>query len=218
MVAQLEGLQRRGLARGLKVSLDVLFYLALLVGVLLIVSLPISAFTDYDEGWDANFPVAVGSGALYPELHVDVSEATWPGLQNARIEGARGKLRFLHHSLPTHLGMAAPSLLFWGVFLWSLMLLRRILADTARGRPFAPANPQRLNVLGWIILAASIGSSLIEFVSSRWVLSKVEVTTVPLSPSFPVHAGWAVCGLLVLLLAGIWRMAVRMSEDQALTV
>jgi len=181
--------------------------------------LPISAFTDYDQGWDANFPVAVGDGVLYPELRVDVNEATWSGLQNVRITGARGKLRFLHHSLPTHLvGMAGVFLLFWGLFLWSLALLRRILADTARGRPFDPANPRRLNVLGWIIVAASIGSSILEYLSSKWVLSSVEVTTVPLSPSLPIHAGWAVCGLLVLVLAGIWRLAVRMSEEQALTV
>lgn len=219
MSRQVEGLERRGLARGLKISLDVLFYLAMGVGVLLIASLPISAFTDYDQGWDANFPVAVGDGVLYPELRVDVDETTWPSLQNVRITGARGKLRFLHHSLPTHLvGMAGAFLLCWGLFLWSLGLLRRILTDTARGRPFDPANPRRLNLLGWIILAASIGSSVLEFLSSRWVLSSVEVTTVPLSPSFPIHAGWAVCGLLVLVLAAIWRLAVRMSEEQALTV
>lgn len=218
MSGPIEKVERRGLARGLKLSLDALFYVGLIVGVLLIVSLPISSFTGYDQGWDANFPVAVGNGALYPELPIDVSEANWPGLQNARIEGARGKLRFLHYSLRTHLGMAVPALVLWGLFLWGLVLLRRVLADTARGRPFDPANPRRLNVLGWIILAGSVGASVFEFFSSKWVLANVDVRTVPLSPALSIHAGWAVSGLLVLVLAGIWRLAVRMSEEQALTV
>jgi len=219
MSRPIERLERRGLARGLKLSLDALFYVALVVGVLLIVSLPISSFTGYDQGWDANFPVAVGNGVFNPQFRVDMTDATWPGLQNARIEGARGKLRFLHHSLPTHLvGMAVPFLVLWGLFLWGLVLLRRILADTARGRPFDPANPRRMNLLGWIILAASVGASVLEFLSSKWVLANADVRTVPLSPSLSIHAGWAVSGLLVLVLAGIWRLAVRMSEEQALTV
>jgi hypothetical protein len=213
-----KGLERRGLARGLKVFLDILFYLAFAVGVLLAVSLPISTFSNYDEGWDGNFPVAVGEGVLYPELHVGVDETTWPGLVNVRVTGARGELRFLHHSLPTHLGWAAGFLLLWGAFLWAVTLLRRILATTAGGHPFDPVNVRRLNLLGWIIVMASVLTSSLEYLASRWVLSRVDVVTVPLSPSLQIHAGWIVCGLLVLVLAGIWRVAVQMTDEQSLTV
>jgi len=213
-----KGLERRGLARGLKVFLDVLFFLVLFVGTLLLVSLPISAFTDYDEGWDANFPVAVGEGRLYPTLPVQVVETGWPGLENARVTRARGEMRFLHHSLPTHLAFAGVYLLYLGVFLWGVTLLRRILAATAGGQPFHPLNVRRLNTLGWIIVVAAILTSALEYLASRWVLSRMDVATIPLSPSLQVHMGWIICGFMVLILAGIWRAAVQMAEDQALTV
>jgi hypothetical protein len=212
-------LHRRGLARGLKIFLDVLFFLTLFVGILLLISIPISAFTAYDEGWDANFPVAVGEGLLYPTLPVQVHETGWPGMENVRVFGARGELRFLHHSLPTHLAVAGIYILYLGVFLWGVTLLRRILAATAGARPFDPLNVRRLNALGWIIVAAAALTSALEFLASRWVLSRLDVVDpVPLSPSVQIHVGWIICGFTVLILAGIWRTAVHMAEDQALTV
>ena len=218
MSGDTRGLERRGLARGLKISLDILFYLVLTVGALLIVSLPISAFTDYDEGWDASFPVAVGESSIYPHFPVDVGRSAWPGSENFRVEGSRGELRFLHHSLPLHLASSTLFILFWAVFLWAVTLLRRILATTAGGRPFDPVNVRRLNALGWIIVAASILFSLVQYLASRWILANIEVVTVPLSPSIRIHEGWIVCGLLVLVLASVWKEAVTMAEEQSLTV
>lgn len=218
MSEEIGSLQRRGLARGLKIFLDVLFFLVLLVGILLLVSLPISSFTAYDEGWDANFPVAVGEGLLYPTLPVQVHETSWSGMENVRVVGARGELRFLHHSLPTHLVIAGIYLLYLAAFLWGVTLLRRILAATAGARPFDPRNVRRLNTLGWIIVVSAVLSSVLEYLASRWVLSRLDVGPVPLSSSLQIHVGWIICGSTVLILAGIWRTAVQMAEEQALTV
>lgn len=100
----------------------------------------------------------------------------------------------------------------------ALALLRRILDTTAGGRPFHPYNPRRLRALGWIILGTAFSSSLLHYLESRWALSRVEVVTIPLSPVVELHEGWIVCGLLVLILAAIWREAVAMAEEQALAV
>lgn len=211
-------LERRRLARGLKVFLDILFYLVLAVGVLLILSLPISAFSDYDEGWDANVPVAVGESAIFPQLRVAVGQTAWPRSENFRVTRARGELRFLHHSLPVHFAISGLFILFWGAFLWAVALLRRILATTAGGHPFDLLNVRRLNALGWIIVWASVVTSVLQYLASRWILSKIEVLTTPLSPPIQIHGEWILCGLLVLVLAAIWRQAVQMAEDQSLTV
>ena len=69
-----------------------------------------------------------------------------------------------------------------------------------------------------IIVSAGFVSSVLEYSVSRWIITKVEVLTVPLSPSLQVHKEWIVCGLLVLVLAAIWKEAVRMAEEQSLTV
>jgi hypothetical protein len=211
-------LTRRGLARGLKIFLDVLFYLILLVGVLLVGSLPISAVAGYDDGWDLAVPVVIGESSFVPRLPVEVHLDASSPFERFRIAYGRGQLRLLHHSLPLHLGNVGVSLLFWALGLWGITLLRRILATTARGHPFDPANIRRLNTLGWIIVSASALTSLLQYLAAKWLLSRVEVLTVPASPPIQIQKEWIFCGLLLVVLAAIWKEAARMAEEQALTV
>ncbi len=218
-------LERRGLAGGLKICLDSLFYLVLAAGMLLAASLTISIVSDYDDGWELRVPVAIGEdgdapliGPFFARLPVEIVENGSPAFENIMIWEGQGKLRFLHYSLALNLGESAGSFLFLGVFLWAITLLLRILATTAGGRPFDPINPRRLNTLGWIILSASVLTSILDYLASRWILSKVDVTTLPLSPPIQTHREWILCGLLVLVLAAIWKEAVRMAAEQALTV
>ncbi len=221
MTAESGTLERRGLARGLKICLDILFYLVLAAGLLMVASLTISAFTDYDDGWRLDVPVAIGEGSIFPRLPVEIVRNAPPAfenIENIHLAKGQGLLRFLSYSFPVNLGEEAIALLFLGVFLWAITLLRRILATTAGGRPFDPINPRRLNTLGWIIVSASILTSILQYLASKWLLSMVEVTTIPLSPSILIHKEWILCGLLVLVLAAIWKDAVGMAEEQALTV
>lgn len=213
-----EGLQRRGLARGLKLILDLFFLLILLAAVLTVVAALISSFSDYDEGWELDVPVAIGEGSFYSHLPFEFVKDTTSGFLSKGISQGQGKLVLHHYTLPLHLGSTAISLVFFTAALWILTLLRRILATTARGRPFDPLNPGRLNMLGWIIVCCSALASLLQFLVSRWVLSRFRETLVPLSPSVDFHQEWILCGLLVLVLAAIWKEAVRMAEEQALTV
>jgi len=220
MSENIKGLERRGLARGLKIFLDILFYLTIAVGILgfSAVAFSIPTFTGYDDGWEVRVPVAVGESSFFPRMPVEVDSGASPALENIMIWETQGKLRFLHYSFPANLVEEAIEFLFLGLLLWAITLLRRILATTAGGRPFDPINPRRLNTLGWIIVSASVSTSLLQYLASKWILSKVEVVTIPLSPSIQIHQEWILCGLLVLVLAAIWKQAVQMAEEQALTV
>ena len=212
------GLERRGLARGLKIFLDVFFFLILALGVVRVVGLSVSAFTDYDDGWEFDVPVAIGEGSLYFRLPVEFVQDTTSGFLSKGISQAQGELILHHYSLPMHLGGEAIHLLFYVAALWILTLLRRILATTAGGCPFDPRNPGRLNTLGWIIMCSAALASLLQYLVSGWVLSRFEDTAVPLSPSVDFQQEWILCGLLVLVLSAIWKGAVLMSEEQSLTV
>jgi len=212
------GLGRRGLARGLKIFLDVLFYLTLVVGIILVVSVPISVFTDYEEGWDLIVPVTVGEQSIFPRsVRLEFEPQPPPMIEWVRLDG-QGRLHLLHHHTPWALANAVAYLVTIGVILWALLLLRRILATTAGGQPFQPDNPRRLNILGWVIVCTALLSSLSQYFVSSWALAKVEVVTLPLSPPVQLNQGWIVCGLLTLVLAAIWKEAVAMAEEQALTV
>jgi len=213
------GLKRRRLAQGLKILLDVLVFLVLAVGVIRMAGLSVSAFTDYDEGWELDVPVAIGKGSFYPRFPVEVAQGTASAAFLSKgISGAQGKLILHHYSLPLHSGGEAIHLLLYGALLWGIILLRRVLSTTAGGRPFDRLNPSRLNRLGWVIVFSSAVASVIQYFLSKWVLSRFEPATVPLSPSMDIHQEWILCGLLVLVLAAIWNEAVRMAEEQSLTI
>jgi hypothetical protein len=219
MFESTERLERRSLARGLKILLDILFYLTLALAVMVLASLVISAFTAYEDGWDLIVPANLGEGSFFsPSFEVEYEPHPPPEFEAVRLGDGQGKLHLFHHNLPLHLVNAVGYIVAFAVILWVLALLRRILATTSRGRPFDPLNPKRLNALGWIILCTALLSSLSQYIASRWALSKVEVISPPLSPLVEFNAGWIVCGLLVLVLAAIWKEAVRMAEEQALTV
>lgn len=209
---------RRKLARGLKILLDVVFYLILLVGVFLVVSLPVSISSGYRGGWDLIVPVGIGEGSLSPRLALEIAPHPQALFEVARIRDGNGDLHLFHHNLPLHLLNSAVLMLFLAVFLWAISLLRRILATTAGGLPFEPSNPRRLNLLGWIIIAASVLRSVLHYLASRWVLTQVDIVSTPISPVIQSNKEWLVCGLLVLVLAAIWKQAVQMAEEQALTV
>jgi putative transcriptional regulator len=67
------------------------------------------------------------------------------------------------------------------VSLWIVTLLRRILATTGKGRPFEALNARRLDTLGWVIVSTSVVTSLHQYLASRWILSTVQVRTLPVS-------------------------------------
>lgn len=207
MVGKSDTLERRGLAKGLRVWLDLLLGLVLLAGIAIIVVWPVLVWTG-QEVYQVTIPVSIGEEAFSPP-------ETPEGL--SLIE-TRGELKFV----PDRFG---PKLLYWivsvlavTVFLYGILLLRRILATTARGFPFHPSNPRRLNQLGWLIVSTSLLATIGQFWAGKWALSNPRFAELPLSASFQLDQGWLFFGLLVLVLASIWKEAVRMAEDQSLTV
>jgi hypothetical protein len=213
--------KRWRLVRGLKACVNVLFFLSFGASVLWMVAWPISGFTG-NVGWDVNVPVAIGERSVLPVLPLELSRG---GLQeiasvapSLRLVNAVGELRFQTANPRLSLCFWAVVMLYFGLLLLGLHLLRKMLHTTSEGRPFHPSNVRRLSSLGWIILAAGSAGPILRFSFARWALSDLPVTGIPLSPPLKANGEWVICGLLVLILAGIWREAVQMAEDQSLTV
>lgn len=222
---QAKTIERRGLAKGLKLWIDLLFYVSLFAGGLLTVTWPIAVLAGYG-GIDLSIPVSIGEGSIFPvqPLVVDPpdqaglpAEAT-PDHSLYTLVKTRGELRFLEASTPTTLVYWAHQLVFFGALIFGLHLLRGILRTTIEGRPFHRENPRRLNRLGWLIVATGLLVPISQFFFGAWALSWLPDTTIPLSASIQLYEEWVVAGLLVLLLAAIWKEAVRMAEEQSLTV
>lgn len=226
-----ETLERQGLAKGLKVLVDVLLAVSLLSGVGFTIAWPIAGLTD-KIGFDLSVPVSIGEETLLPTFSLvptpksegsgadqGAVQAELPGdLPGLTLVKARGELRFSSADF-------IPSLLYWlhvvvafGLLIYGLRLLRQILVATVEGRPFHPENPRRLNRLGWIIVLVGLIAPVSQFFFGAWAINQVEPTTVPIIASLDLQGEWIACGLLVLVLAAIWKTAAHMAEEQSLTV
>jgi hypothetical protein len=207
MAPKSDALERRGLAKGLRVFLDLILGLILLAGIALIVVRPVLVWTGH-EVYQVTIPVTISEDAIVLPM----------GSEGLSLIETRGELKFV----PDHF---VPKLVYWiltvvvvTIFVYGILLLRRILATTAKGFPFHPLNPRRLSDLGWIIVSTSLLATAAEFLAGRWALSNPRFENLPLSPIFDLGQGWIFTGLLVLVLAAIWKEAVRMAEEQSLTV
>jgi hypothetical protein len=218
-------LERRSLAKGLKVWIDILFFLVVSAGAVFATMWPIAAWAGHGS-FDLTIPVSIGESSLLPihpfELAPAIPTEGLPsGAQESRFGSlvkTRGELRFSTSAFGPALVFWASSVVLFCALAFGLLLLRRILATVVEGRPFHPSNPGRLNHLGWIILASSLILPLIQFLFGVWTLPRDQAAGIPLSASLVVQEEWVFCGLLVLLLAAIWKEAVRIAEEQSLTV
>jgi len=215
-------IERHRLVRGLKIWVDFLFFVTVATGILSAIVWPLAGVTD-SVGFDFNVPVVIGDRSLLPVLPLEVSrealESTVGGTSPFSLVNAKGELRFQASWL-------GPGAVFWillvvtfGSGILGLHLLRRILATTAEGNPFHHANVRRLTLLGWLLVAVGMVGPLVEYFYSRSVLRRLEpLTGTPLSAPLRFQQEWIICGLLLLVLAAVWKQAVQMAEDQSLTV
>ena len=207
MVSESRTLERRGLAKGLRLWLDLILVLVCLAGIALVVVWPILVWAGH-EVYQITIPVTIHEDAIFPR-----------GMpEGLSLVETMGELKFIPESL-------SPKFLYWvlsvvviSILVYGILLLRRILRTAGEGFPFHPSNPKRLNELGWLIIVTSLAATFAGYLAGRWALSKPEFADLPLSPYLGFGQGSIFTGLLVLVLAAIWKEAVRMAEDQALTV
>ncbi len=218
-------IRRRGLAKGLKVWLDILFYLSLVAGTIFLAAWPIAAMAGSGD-MDLSIPVSIGENSFLPILPLEVGPEAVPVSQTPTtpvvgplsLVDARGELRFSETALTPLLIYWVHQIVLFGALIYGLILLRRILSTAAEGRPFDPSNPLRLNRLGWLVLVTGLLVPVSQFLFSAWALARYQVTGIALSAYMEVYEEWVFAGLLVLVLAAIWKEAVRLAEDSSLTV
>jgi len=208
--------ERRRLIRGLRIWIDILFFVALLASAVVLIFWPAPRITQGEwQDMGVRVQIDAGSQSDPAETLNGVLGLTPPN----RITDVEGELRMT-------LDGVAQGLVFWlimavsaGAGLLVLQLLRRILATTEEGRPFHPANVRRLNLLGWILTAAGVVGPFGRYLYARWILAGQPVLAGgPIRPPLSVDGGLIFMGLLLLVLASVWKEAARMAEEQSLTI
>ena len=165
--------------------------------------------------------VLIRGGHPHLDLPVPISirgrptVAGQPGL--AAVTGAGGQL-----SIPAPAGVIAAGLAVAAAGLALLLVLlrqiRKLVADALAGSPFGAHSAHRVRLIGLAVIAAELGRGFVVLASSWWARANVHAPGFAIRVAFPVNLAIVGAGVLMLVLAEVFRIGAALQQDHDLTV
>jgi hypothetical protein len=210
----MRALGKRSVASFLTILLNVSWFISALLLLLSVALLFISPWVGTPGiDVDLELPVTI---ALNPEAH----RVTAPSLAvtSAELRDVRGSLRFLPLRPAFVAGSAVALMVLMAVVLWVIGQLRAVCRTLTAGRPFVPANATRIRRIAWVVLAGEVLRAGLEFSGNRYVMQHFSAEGLEFNARLHVDFFVLVYGLVILVIAEVFRLGSRLDEDQSLTV
>ena len=165
------------------------------------------------NNWTLTVPVSL---AVDPPTGTVTSKSL--GIGNAEIKDLRGSLKFPIRRGPFFLANAVLLVLAMAFFLWIAGQLRAVVRTVRDGKPFIALNATRMRRIGWGLIIGELTTAIVVFGESAYAMQHFSIEGLRLSarPDFSVFA--IVQGMIVLVIAEVFRAGTRLEEDQSLTV
>jgi hypothetical protein len=100
-----------------------------------------------------------------------------------------------------------------------LVALRDVLRTLTREKkPFVPANARRLRFIGWAVVAGELARTSVVYAENTYARAHLAIPGVTFD-AWPQPHGWTILfGLLILVIAEVFRAGTELDEDQSLTI
>jgi hypothetical protein len=140
------------------------------------------------------------------------------GVDSARIQKVRGSIVF-----PVRLGSStfAPLAVALGMLVFASLLiglLRDLFRTLRAGQPFVPANAARVRRIGYLVIIGELLRSLLVFMSNLAVANNFVASGLRFDARFDLNVFAIVHGLIILVIAEVFRAGTQLDEEQSLTV
>ena len=184
------------------------------LALVLVISVGLMAASPFIDlsGAELGIPVSFRIDASHPVAAPSL------GIEAAQLRDARGTLIV---SPRDGTDVVGPMLVVVGMLafgLWVVGELRAVFRTLSDGRPFAAANAARIRRVAWAVMLCEPVRALVFY--SAGSMAAAHFTSPGLrfeaSPDFEVLA--IVNGLILLVVAEVFRAGTRLDEDQSLTV
>lgn len=140
------------------------------------------------------------------------------GIERAEIQDLRGSLRFPLQRGRLFLVNGLLLILGVGVLLWLTTELQRILRTVRDGKPFARSNATRVRRIGWVVIAGEFVRATVVYLENSYAAAHFAADGF----RFTARADFSVVaileGLIILVIAEVFRAGTSLDEDQSLTV
>ena len=210
----MQAIGKRSVSSFLAALINVGWYVVAISLVLMLGLAVIPLFTDLSNT-EMSIPVSfrVDTGALRPIAPASgIAKADLPD-----VEGS-GTLRFPPPSgtfLATTALLAAMAM---AVGLWVLTQLRAVFRTLRDGRPFVPANAARIRWIAYAVILGEIARSIVLFVGNAYARSHFAADGLSFDSWPSINAFAIIHGLIILVIAEVFRAGTRLDEDQSLTI
>jgi DUF2975 family protein len=163
------------------------------------------------NNWTLTIPVsvAVGEGRIAaPSL----------GIERADIQDLRGSLRFPLQRGRLFIVNSLLLILAIGVGLWLTTELHRVLRTVRDGKPFAASNATRMRRIAWIVIVGEFVRAMVVYLENSFAATHFTAEGLRFTARADLSITAIVEGLIILVLAEVFRLGTRLDEDQSLTV
>lgn len=200
-------LGRRSLSSFFKVLLDVAFYVACAVAVLLIVLATVLSRVDATKV-SVSLPVRFN---IAPSAYRIQAPAN-PALE-VRIDNPRGTLTVVGARGPSVALPFVGGVVVLAVIILVLYRLRRIFMRLVEGRPFLSENVRSLRFIGLAVVAGELVWAAFQYFGQRALADGLESQEIALQAAFTPRFAVMLAGLVLLIVAEIFREGVKMRAD-----
>jgi hypothetical protein len=153
---------------------------------------------------------------IEPETHHVTSSPF--GFENVHLEEARGSLRFSPRSSAVVAESAVLLIAVLALIMWVLGQLRAVFRTLRAGQPFVAANATRIRRIAYAVIAGELARALLAYVGMHYAMTHFSIQGVRFEARPDVNIIAIICGLIILVIAEVFREGTRLDEDQSLTV
>jgi hypothetical protein len=195
------------------VLIDIAWYAAI---VLLVLSVAMLAIAPFVNPPDVEIGLSVPAAfRLVPSAH------TVPGVsgaENVRIINARGDLRFSPRNRVVVANAAVFLIIVFAAGIWVLGQLRGVFRTLRAGQPFVPANAVRIRRIAYAVILSELAHVVISYAATRYVMTNFSLDGVLFETRLEMDGIAIVYGLIILVIAEVFREGTRLDQDQSLTI
>ena len=141
-----------------------------------------------------------------------------PGLEHVHIEDARGSLRFSPRSRSAVAAGALGLIAVLALVLWIIGQLRDVVRTLRDGEPFVAANARRIRRIGWAVIFGELARAGFTYVGTSYAMASVSADGLRFYPRSDLGVLPILYGLIILVIAEVFRIGTRLDEEQSLTV
>jgi hypothetical protein len=163
------------------------------------------------NNWTLTIPVSVtidGGRIAAPSI----------GIERADIRDLRGSLRFPLQRGRVFIINSLLLILVMGVALWLTTELQRVLRTVRDGKPFAASNATRVRRVAWILIAGEFVRATIVYLENSYAATHFTAEGLRFTARPDLSVAAIIEGLIILVIAEVFRAGTRLDEDQSLTV